>query len=815
MTLKLLLPVIIIFSAGLTLAQKGDVRTQDGSPFKITGTVMDTETGQPLEYASVSVLKRQDSTLVGGGITDIQGQFSVDARPGKFIVQVQFISYAPKYFAAELTRENMTENLGTIKLSPDAETLQEVIVQGQKSQMVMELDKRVFNVGQDLSNAGGSAADILDNVPSVDVDIEGNVSLRGSSNVRVLINGKPSGLIGISGTDALRQLQGNLIERIEVVTNPSARYEAQGNAGIINIILKKDNNDGINGSFSANAGYPDNYGLSFNVNYRKKWLNLFANYGINYRKSPGSGYANQFFFKEDTTYYTDITRERTRGGLSNNFRLGSDFYLNDNNTLTLSALYNVSDEENKTELLYEDFDVNRSLVSRTKRFDTELEDEENIEFSLNYTRKFSNEKQKLTADIQYREGSEVEDAKQRQGPVLQNGEGFQPDVFQQSLNDEFENNLLLQADYVHPFAQEGKIEAGYRSNFRKIDNTYVVEELNEAGEYKILPGFTNDFNYDENIYAIYAIVGNKSGNLSYQMGVRTEITDITTELVQDNLKNDKDYIDFFPSAHITWKLTKENSLQASYSRRVDRPGFRSLNPFSNFTDQRNIRIGNPDLDPEYTNSYEVGYLKNWGTGSLFTSAYYRHTTQVIDRVRFVEDTITYAIPLNLSSRDAYGVEFTVSKDIGNWWKINGNANFYRSMTEGQYQEQDLSNDTYTMSARVTSKMTLFGVLDYQISGMYRAPQEDTQGNRKAFYMIDMGLSKDVFKNKGTLTLNVRDLLNSRKWRSETFTENFYQESEFQWRARQVTLSFTYRLNQKKERGRGNGGGDYEGGDGDF
>ena len=803
--------LLAFFAVTAAFAQRGDNQGA-GQPPAVTGTVMDTESGTPLEYASVSLLKASDSTLIDGGITDANGKFTVKGRPGKYIVQVQFISYVSKSF--NVTLEPGGKDLGVIKLSPDAETLEEVVITGEKSQMVMELDKRVFNVGQDLSNTGASAADILDNIPSVNVDIEGNVSLRGSGNVRVLINGKPSGLVGISSTDALRQLQGNLIERVEVVTNPSAKYEAQGNAGIINIILKKDNNDGVNGSFSANAGYPDNYGLSFNVNYRKKWMNLFANYGIDYRKSPGSGYANQIFYKEDTTYYTDIDRDRTRGGISNNFRFGSDFYLNDKNTITVAALYRISDEENETELFYTDYDINRNLVARTQRLDNELEDEENIEFSLNYTKTFSNEKHKLTADVQYRESSEVEDAEQRQGLVPLPGEVFEPDVFQQSLNDEFESNLLLQTDYVHPIGKNAKVEAGYRGSFRKIDNAYIVEQL-EDGEFVMLEGFTNDFNYDENIHAVYAIYGNKINKFSYQVGLRTEITDITTELVQDDLKNDKNYTGLFPSAHVTYELKNQNSLQASYSRRLDRPGFWSLNPFSSFTDSRNIRAGNPDLDPEYTDAYEIGYLKNWNSASLFTSFYYRHSTGVIDRIRYVEDSITYAVPLNLNSRDAYGVEFTASKDVGKWWKLNGSANFYRSETKGQYQEQDLSNDTYTMSARVTSKMTLFGVLDYQVSGHYRAPQNSTQGRTKAFYMIDMGLSKDIFKGKGTIVLNVRDLLNSRKWRSETITEDLYQESEFQWRARQVTATFTYRLKQKKTRERGNGerGGDFGGDDG--
>ena len=815
--MRLLISIFLLLG---TVTLKAENSPSPAKPFTIKGKLVDAETGKGLEYASVSILAAADSALVTGGVTDMNGVFSIEVAKGKYIVKTEFISYKPKYFKAEVNSGSKVVDLGNITLSPDTETLKEVVVTAQKSQMVMELDKRVFNVGQDLSNIGANAADILDNVPSVNVDIDGNVSLRGSSNVKILVNGKPSGLIGISSTDALRQLQGNLIERIEVVTNPSARYQAEGNAGIINIILKKDSNEGVNGSFTANAGYPANYGLSFNVNYRKKWLNMFVNYGTNYRNSPGSGYSNQEFYNEGYTTYRRTDRDRTRGGISHNFRVGSDFYLSEKSILTLSGLYRISDEDNETELIYRNYDRNRMLIADSLRTDDEAEDEENMEYALNFTHDFGKEGHKLTADVQYRESDEVEDSEQKQGARPGVNENFTPNLFQQSLNEESEKNLLLQADYVYPFSKQGKIEAGLRGNLRRIDNNYIVEERNNEGVFEQLPGFSNNFKYEENIYAAYAMYGNKWSDFSFQLGLRSELTDITTELVTTGEKTDKNYIGFFPSAHVTYELGNENSVQASYSRRLDRPNFWNLNPFSNYTDPRSIRAGNPDLNPEYTNSFEVGYLKNWNAGSVFSSVYYRHTTDVIDRIRYQDvvngDTVLFAIPQNLSYRDSYGVEFTVSQDVGEWWKLNGNINFYRQMTEGQYGEQDLSSDTYTMSARVTSKMTLFNAFDYQLSGRYRAPETGPQSKRKAFYTIDMGLSKEILDKKGTITLNVRDILNSRKWRGETFGNNFYEESEFQWRARQILLSFTYRLNQRNKPNREDRDGDgYGGDDADF
>lgn len=775
----------------------------------LKGQVTDAETGDPLEYATVSLLQPEDSTLVNGGSTDEEGKFSIETKPGQYVVKIQFVSYQPKILGT-VEVGSQPQDLGSISLDPATSTLSEVLVEGRREQTVLELDKRTFNVSQDLSNTGRNADEILDNLPSITVDVDGNVSLRGSGNVRILVDGKPSGLVGISSANGLRSLSGDMIERIEVVTNPSARYDAQGSAGIINIILKKEKKSGLNGSFTANAGQPDNYGGSVNLNYRRSWMNFFVNYGINYRNTPGSGSSYQEFNFPDTSYITLRDQARNRGGLSNNIRIGTDFILNKYNTLTTSFLYRVSDQTNTSSLWYHDYTSSNELLQRTLRTDEEDEDEKNQEYELYYKRTFDQKERELTATVQYRESGEIENSDLTEYTGI---EEQVPSLFQRSLNDENERQWLMQADYIHPFLEKAKFETGYRGTLRQIDNQYLVEEQEETGLWSPLSEFSNTFRYNENIHALYAIASNKTGKWSYQGGLRVEATDITTHLIETDDKNNKDYVNFFPSAFLTYALTETNSLQASYSRRINRPRFWSLNPFFTFSDARNIRSGNPDLDPEFTDSYELGYLHNFSSGNIYAGGYYRLTNGVTERVsRVEEDGITYSRPENLSTRNSFGIEVNTNQDLFSWWQLNGNFNFYRAITEGEAYGLALSSDTYTMSGRVTSKWNIPKLFQVQLSGFYRAPEERPQGRTKAFYSIDLGATRDILNKKGTLSLNARDLLNSRKFRFETFGENFYQESTFQWRARQITLSFTYRLNQnnkgRQQRGRGqdNGGG---------
>lgn len=787
-----------------------------GNTLTIKGKVIDDQTNVPLSYSTISLYSQTDKKLITGTITDDAGAFVLEAQAGAYFIRIEFLAYQAQE-VLNIVLTNAPIDLGTIKLQAEAATLNEVVVQAEKSSMQFALDKKIFNVGKDLGNSGGNAADILDNIPSVSVDVEGNVSMRGSGNVRILIDGKPSGLMSFKGADGLRQLMGNQIERVEVITNPSARYEAEGMAGIINIVLKKEHSQGLNGAFDVTAGYPDNYSAGFNLNYRKEKLNFFLNSGISYRNSPGKNYLYQEVYGPDTTFITNQTTDRNQVQLSENIRLGADYFFNANNILTSSFSYNHSNGKHISTIEYRDYlfslDNPESITTRTQ---DEVEIEPNMEYVLNYKRSFKGEGHELTAEARYQDNWENSDQDfvERFFTPDYSPSG-QADFLQRSDNDETEKQWLFQVDYVYPFAKEGKFEAGLRSNFREMTNDYLVEEF-IGDHWESLEGLSNNFNYNENIHAAYAIFGNKKGRFSYQAGVRAELSDITTLLLQTNQRNTKNYVNFFPSLHLTYDLPRENALQVSYSRRVRRPRYRDLNPFFTFTDNRNFFSGNPDLQPEFTDSYEISHIKYMDQASITTSIYYRYTTGEIERIRRVDENgYSTTRPENLSTENAYGAEFTASYTPYKWWKLDGNLNFFRAITDGANLDASFKSDTYSWLGRLTSRFTVWGNTDFQLRGNYDAPRKTTQGTRKAGYFLDFAISRDILHDNATITFNVTDVFNSRRWRSITQGANFYSEGDFQWRQRQINLSINYRLRQNKQREEGRKSGQEGGEGGDF
>ncbi len=822
-----LISFTLIFSYGLLMAQgtsqiaESSARTeiQDRGKGMIIGQVIDRETQTPLDFATITVLTKQDSSIVTGSISELDGKFAIEVVYGEYLIKVEFISYQEVYINdVVLSSGKKLVDLGEIFLEISAQVLQVIEVVGEKSEMSFDLDKRVFNVGKDLANKGGSAEEILDNIPSVTVDVDGNVSLRGSENVRILVNGKPSGLIGVGDTDGLKSLPAGMIEKVEVVTNASARYEASGTSGIINIVLKKDHQKGINGSFDISAGLPKRYGAAVNLNARSKTINWFLNYGLSSRTGPGSGFTNQEFFNESVQYpFSDQIRTSERGGISNSFRGGFDLYLSDKDILTASALYRIGNDYSDALTEFRDFDRNRVLREISERTQDETEEETDAEYELNYERKFDREGQKFTAELQYQNSEETEAADYIQSSFNADGFPLGTDILrQQSKNVESNGTFLLKADYVQPLSNDRKIELGTRNSIRRIGNDYLVEELGNGDWYR-LENLSNNFNYEENIYAAYAIYAAKSGNWSYQVGLRGEHSQVLTELLETQEVNDRSYTNLFPSGHLNYEINKGNALQWSYSRRISRPRFWYLNPFSTFSNNRNIWGGNPNLDPEFTDSYEMGYLKYWDNATLGSSLYYRHTTGVIERIaRISEDGITTRTqPENLSTQNSYGLEFTGSVDISKWWRLDGSLNIFSQETRGQVDDIILEAKTFSFQNRLSSKIKFWKDAEFQTRLWYRAPETRTQGKRKSMYSLDLGFSKDVLKKKATITVSVQDLLNTRKYRYETFANGFYSESEFQRRAGQTTISFNYRLNQKKQRqrddrGGGGNGGDYNG-----
>ncbi|MFC5411754.1 TonB-dependent receptor domain-containing protein [Larkinella bovis] len=784
---------------------------QDGK-LNVKGKALDAQTNSPLIFASVRLFKQADSSFVAGAITTETGDFSIDAAAGNYYALLEFIGYKSlKKPGIRLIKENSPLDIGTIKLTASERTLDEVVVQGEKSTMEFSLDKRIFNVGKDLANAGGTAVDILSNVPSVAVDVEGNVSLRGSSSVRILIDGKPSGLVSIKGGSGLQQLQGSAIERIEVITNPSARYEAEGMGGIINIVLKKERKEGFNGSFDVILGQPANYGLAANVNYRRKNLNFFVNYTASYRNTPGRSEQYQEVYRNDSTFLTQQNSTSKLKGQNNNARAGIDYFFNDKNVLTGSYTWRISKGKRFTDIRYRDYIGSLSSPqSITYRTQDETETEPNSEYALTYKRSFKRQGHELTADVRYLDNWEKSDQYFGQRTVLPDGKPSAiPNSLQRSINDETEKQFLVQIDYVQPFAKDGKFEAGLRSSSRDMTNDYWVRQQTADGGWVPLPGLTNDFLYEENINALYGIIGNKTRKLSYQAGLRAEWTDVTTTLRQTNDVNPRSYANLFPSVHVTYDLPNQNALQVSYSRRVRRPTYNDLSPFMTFSDNRNFFSGNPDLNPEFTDAFEVGHIKYLGKGSIGSSLYYRYTTGKVIRIRRVDENgFANTRPENLATEDSYGAEFTTSYSFYKWWKLDGSFNFFRAVTNGANLDTDFHSDTYSWFVRANNRLTLWTNTDMQLRANYEAPQQTPQGRRKSIATLDFAVSKDIMKNKATLTLNVIDVFNSRRFRSITEGPNFFTENNSQGRLRQVNLTFNYRLRQAKKKTKDVGEGEF-------
>lgn len=805
----------------LLITAIGFSQNNGGSNYKsitVTGKVLDTESEEPLEYATIILQSVANPSEVTGGITDSNGKFKVSAPKGTYNISVEFISFKPYKIENKTITENL--DLGTIVLEIDSQQLDEVEVVAEKSTVEIKLDKRIYNVGKDMTVKGGTAADVLDNVPSVSVDVEGNVSLRGNENVRILINGKPSGLIGLSSTEALRQFPADAILKVEVITNPSARYDAEGTAGILNIILRKGKGDGFNGSLTATAGTPELYGIAGNANYRKNKVNFFSNAGYRYRTGPGNSSVDATYL--DTNGDIDGFREERlkfeRQSDVFNINVGTEVFLTENSSITGNVLYRTSAGEDETTNNIKDFDANGALTATGRIFELEDETDDTFEYSFNYTNNIDEDGQKLTLDFQQNFSDEIEKSFFDNFSSLPNAEEGPA----QTIQDESKVTYLIAGDYVKPIKDKAQFEAGFRFNLEDLESSNLVFDETLTLD----PAFTNSLKFKQNVYAFYSQYGGKvKEKFSYLLGLRAEVTDADIELITTNENFDKNYTEFFPTVNLGYELNDQQSFTAGYSRRLRRPRYWFLNPFRSFTSQTNFFTGNVDLDPTYTNSFDLGYLNKWNKVTLNSSVYYQRSTDILQFVseetgEFVDNIpVIRRRPINLSSEDRYGFEFTGTYSLSRKVRFDGSFNFFKFKTDGTYSYIDSNNQTVVQSfdadnsswfARFNSRITLPGAIEWQTRIFYRGPQKNAQSEREGIFSTNLAFSKDFFKEKGTLSLNVSDLFNSRKRRSKNFTPNTISDSEFQWRERQFTLNFIYRFNQKKRRQRQRG--DYDGGE---
>lgn len=798
---------------------------EGGKPIDIKGRVLDKGTGEALEYATVSLFNAQDSTMVGGVVTDYDGNFTIQAPVGTYYIKVQFMGYQTKVMKVNVDAISSLVHLGKIFMKQDSELLDEVEVIAEKSTMTMTLDKRVFNVGKDVASTAGNAIEVLENIPSVTVDVEGNVSLRGDDGVQILIDGKMSGLLGISTQDALRSLQSDMIERIEVVTNPSVRYDAEGTAGIINIVLKKDKRKGFNGSIDVRGGFPFEWGkampkpfpfqagIGANFNFRLKKFNFFLSYNFNYRDDISDGYTKTEYFNGDKPYdpnkqnHGDATQvseqitERGRHNQGNTIRGGLDYYFTDNDILSFAAMYSQGNGHNTPVVTYIDMFPN-AASQYSKRAEDWHSKRPMTELTLNYDKYFNTKDNFLKASFRYFKNKEQEwsDITDSQYLTKEDMENNIPDttIFQHTDTKETHQNFQGTVDFAYHLGQHA-IEAGAKYVNRFPNNLATVTENGIA-----LEPYCHDFRFNQQVAALYGSYGTTVGFFSFLIGARYEFTYTLSNYADKNLKYEQKYHDIFPSGHVNFKMTDKDQLQLSYTRRIRRPGYWQMAPYSSFNDDRNIRMGNPALKPVYTDSYEFSYLRFWDGGNLNLTGYYRHSTDVIRHFTEVDSLtlVSISMPQNFGISDDYGLELTGQVRVFKWWSINGNINFFKSSTVGDYKEKHYTTDSYNLMGRLVFKFEFKKVCNFQFTGHFMGPRDEPLGFREANYWIDFAASRDLFKDKATLSLNVRDLFGTRSHAGESWGDNFWQYSKGSWSKTTVTLNFNYRINdngQKKQK----------------
>jgi outer membrane receptor for ferrienterochelin and colicins len=812
-----------------------------GNKIKITGKVTEQGSNLPLEFATVSAFA-PSGNVAGGGLTDAQGNYEFEVSPGTYSIRIDFISFKSTTIPEKAYTENT--NLGTSALAPDAQLLQAVEVVGERTTVDIKLDKRVYTIGNDMMVKGGTVSDVLDNVPSLSVDSEGNVALRGNQGVTILIDGRPSTLAGSNVAEVLRLLPADSVDKVEVITNPSARYDAEGGGGIVNIILKKGKADGFNGSITANTGTPDNHGFAANINLRSTNFNFFSNLGYNYRQNPGNSFTNSRYLDPDTNEtqsFTNETRdnERLRKGYTASF--GLEWFLDKTITWTNSVNFRRNTGGNNVDTYYDNFNADGSFINKVFRYNNQDDRDVNVNFSSSLTKKFNDNGHELRVDASV--SKSIDDERAIINNTTLAGIAATPDTFERTVNDETQDRQLLQADYVLPIGENARFEAGYRGSFTKLETDAQAERLDPlTGIWEDNLNFTNFLEYKENVNALYAQYGSKINKFSYMFGLRWEDSNIDVNLIDRGQYNNKRYNNFFPSAFLSYEFSESSNVSLSYSRRINRPRGRFLNPFSGLESNINIFRGNPDLNPSMTNAFDLGYLKRWSKVTLNTSAYLNITE---DGFQFVRQRngqvspegipVTLTTPVNLAKEYRFGLEFNINYNPFRWWRINSNFNFFRNQTDGDFNFTYIDEDTelavndyqnfdftaYAWTTRINSKISLPWKIDWQLNGNYEGTQKTAQGSRRGVASANTAISKDFLKDKATIALNVQDIFNSRKMKIETYIPYRVESyGEMQWRERQITLSFTYRFNmtkadrqkeQQKERQQQDDGGEYMGG----
>lgn len=788
---------------------------------KIKGVVIDGELGGPLEFVTVQVKAKDSGKTLQGSVTGSDGVYSIGGlKKGEYIVTFSYLGYDDISKNISIASNNQVVNLGEMTLEEGANQLEGVEVVGKRPQMRFEIDRKVFDATQDIAAEGGSASDLLSNIPSVEVDNEGAVSLRGNSSVTIWINGKASGLSADNQADILDMMPAEDIKQVEVITNPSARYSPEGTAGIINIVLKDDRKPGYYGSVKAGADTDGGYQASANINYSSSKVDAYANLNYRNREFKGGGITS----RENTLDNSFLNQTNASKRQHNNWfgRFGATWHITKSDDLAINMTGMSGGGDSNESIHYISTDSQRNTLYTSDRLTNGDSDMKMYNLELNYVHKFS---ENSNIDLTVSNNQWMHDGLNifRQSTEYTNPSQTANPIYQTQESDVKDKSWEVQADYTNKISDMARIEAGYKGVFQRNASPVDTYAGTAAENIQQDRDLYNRFLYNQDVHALYMTYGGKWNNLSYQAGLRGEYWRVDTRSLnfdqefngQPSETFEKDYFKLFPSAFISYALPKNNELQINYTRRLRRPWGGQLNSFRNISDASNISFGNPELTPEYSHSLELNYIKSWESGhTLSLSGYYRSTDDVIQRIRFLNtaENVMYTTSENVAKSQASGLEIVGKDKLFKILDLTTTVNLFYSKLDGfSYLPAGATTpvtgqteESFAWNARMIANLSLPWGVSLQGTGNYNSKRLMAQGHREPNYSVDLGLRKSFMSDKLTLSINARDLLDSRKFRTVTSGNGFWQDSE-NWRGgRRFGFTLTYsfgNMNKKRDNNR--------------
>lgn len=790
---QFLLAISIFFISTTLIAQQG--RPSGKTMPKIgtlTGKVIDKTSDSPIEYANVALYSLRDSSVVAGTVTDAKGKFKMtELPPGRFYACIKFIGYDKNTVNdIKIMPNNPVIDLGTVSLTAGADVIEGVEIVGERNQIVYKLDKKIVNPGTIISSQGGTAVDVLENTPSVQVDIEGNVSLRGSGNFMVLIDGRPTPL---DPSDALQQVPASTIENIEIITNPSAKYDPDGTSGIINIITKKNKLEGISGQVNINGDSKGAYGGDVLLSYRNSKLNAYLGVNYNQRKMTGRSILENENTFNDTTLYTNTEGDRGGGRNSMGIKAGIDYSITDKDIISVSGRINQMEFARLVENTYEEYSIPADpLYTLSSISDDNSERNHNfMSGNVMYQHLFNTTGHKIEASVNYRVGTSDDNSLNEK--TTEDGTLI---LGQKSTEAGEDQDIRIKVDYVYPINDKYKLEAGYQSRLEQEQEDYLYYEANlTSGEYINITDFNNNSSYSRNIHSLYGMFSGEYNKFSYQLGLRGEYTDRVMEHEGSEDPFTISRLDIFPTVHTAFQLPADQQIYANYARRIQRPRNYYLEPFYSWMDAYNIRVGNPELIPEYIDSYELGYLNQFEDAYFSFEGFFRQTHNKVERTR-----TTYEANIMLNSFENVGTDYSTGIEamyngkLTKWWTLTASGNLYHYLVEGELYGSEFSETSINYGGRLSNSFTLGKTTRLQVDGMYRGPSASAQGTMEDFFFSNAALKQQFLNRKLTLTLQVQDIFGTANREAYIYGDGYYSHYLFQRDAPIYRATLTWNFN---------------------